>query len=201
MAPAPPGTRPATEVRAYHVRSTLLLLDEDDRTAAARVRARVGEAPLSAAEDASRLAWIPGLVDVELWRAIDAEFGRGGLMRLARRVGVRHVRAGHLTGLLEGVVQLFGLSPPALLRWVPRGLSEVHRGVGEFRIAELSDRTGRLVLQGMHPCLVGEPWLAAVAGSLEFALEVCGLDGQAELEESGPERAVFTLRWRPRGAP
>ncbi len=201
MPSAPAGPRPDTEVRAYHVRATLQLLEESEPAAAARARARLGAATLLSLDETSRLGWIPGLVDVELWRAVDAELGRHGLLRLARRVGVRHVRAGHLSGLLEGVVQLFGLSPPAILRWVPRGLSEVHRGVGVFRVLELSDQTARLALDDLHPCLVGEPWLAAVAGSLELALEVCALDGDSGLEEAGPGRAVFTLRWRPRAAP
>jgi hypothetical protein len=195
--PAPPA-RPATEVRAYHVRASLQLLGEADEAALARVRDRLGAGALALVDGASRLAWIPGAIDVALWRAIAAELGADGVRRLSRALGVRHVRSGQLSGLLQGVVQLFGLTPTAIVRWVPRGFAEIHRGAGELRVEEAGEGLARLALTGLHPSLAGEPWLAAVAGSFELALEVCALDGEAVLEQDGPDRAVIVLRWRPR---
>lgn len=194
------ASRPATEVRAYHVRGTLQILAESDAELAARVRARVGAEALAAVERAGRLAWIPGLVDVALWRAIHDEAGDDGVVRTARTVGVRHVHTGHLAGLMQGVVQLFGLTPAGIVRWIPRGFAEVHRGVGELRVAEVHEGAARLVLEDLHPCLAGEPWLLAVAASFELAFEVSGHDGESALEAAGPERAVIALRWRPRAA-
>jgi hypothetical protein len=180
------------------VRTTLLVLGERDPAALARVKARVGAEALATVEGASRLGWIPGIIDVALWRAVDAELGPDGLRQLARALGVRLVRSGQLSGLLQGIIQLFGLTPAAIMRWVPRAVAEVHRGVGEVRMEELGEGFARLALVDLHPCLAGEPWLAALAGSLELALEVSGMDGEAALESSGPDRAVMVLRWRPR---
>lgn len=200
MSTVGPTSRPATEVRAYHVRDVLRILAEGDREREARIRARLGAEALATLETAHRLAWIPGLIDVALWRAIHDETGDDGVRRTARTVGVRHVQTGHLSGLLQGVVQLFGLTPAGIVRWIPRGFAEVHRGVGELRIAEVHEGLARLVLEDLHPSLAGEPWLLAVAGSFELALEVSGHDGEAALESAGPERAVISLRWRQRAA-
>ncbi len=200
MSAASATDRPATEVRAYHVRTALQILAEADPALHARVRHRLGPEALALVEDSARLAWIPGLVDVTFWRALHDAQGGAGVVRVARALGVRHVHTGQLSRLLQGVVQLFGLTPSGLVRWIPRGFSDVHRGVGELRVAELSEGSARLVLDDLHPCLAGEPWLLAVAGSFELALEVCGMDGEGSLEESGPGRAAFRLDWRPRGA-
>jgi len=190
--------RPDTEVRAYHVRTTLQLLGEVDPSAPARVRGHLASEALAAIDDASRLTWLPGAIDIALWRAADLELGTAGAARLARAVGLRHVRSGQLSGLLQGVVQLFGLTPAALVRWMPRGLAEVHRGVGTLRVDDLSEGAARLVLEELHPALTDEPWLTAVARSLEFPLDLCALDGEATLERAGPEQAVILLRWRRR---
>jgi hypothetical protein len=198
MPAGPASQRPATEVRAYHVRASLQLLGETDPAALERVRARLGAERLAAVDGSSRLAWIPGEIDVALWRAVDAELGTSGVARLARALGVRHVRSGQLAGLLQGVVQLFGLSPAAIVRWIPRGFAEVHRGVGELKVEEVGEGAARLVLASLHPSLAGEPWLTAVAGSFELTLEVCALDGECVVEHAGPGRAVVALRWRPR---
>lgn len=195
-----PSHRPATEVRAYHVRGILRVLGEADPELEARVRARLGADAQAVVERADRLAWIPGVIDVALWRAIHAEAGDAGVARTARTVGVRQVHTGHLAGLMQGVVQLFGLTPAGIVRWIPRGFAEVHRGVGELRVAEVHEGLARLILEDLHPCLAGEPWLRAVAASFELALEVSGHDGEAALEVAGPERAVISLRWRPRAA-
>lgn len=197
MPPAAPG-RPPTEVRASHVRSTLEVLLDTDAAASARVRARLDPAALAEAEQASRLAWIPGALDIALWRAIEAEVGALGLKRIARAVGVRLVRGGPLSSLLQGVVQLFGLTPASIARWIPRGYADVHRGTGALGVEEVTEGTARFVLADLHPDLTGEPWLTAVACSFELALEVCGLDGAATVEQAGPGRAVMALRWRPR---
>jgi hypothetical protein len=195
------GDRAPTEVRAYHVRTTLQLLAEVDAAALARVQGRLGAAVLEDMEAASRLAWLPGAHDIALWRAIDTELGQVGLARLARAVGLRHVRSGHLSGLLQGVVQLFGLTPAAIVRWIPRGFGEVHRGVGTMRVEEVLDTSARLVIDDLHPALAGQPWLDAVARSFEFPLDVCALDGECVVVHAGPDRAVLALRWRPRTPP
>ena len=192
------GPRPATEVRAYHVRATLLLLGVEDPAALARVQARLEPAALAAIDATSRQAWLPGAIDVALWRAIEAELGPSGLARLARAVGLRHVRSGPLAGLLQGVVQLFGLTPAAIARWIPRGFAEVHRGVGTLRLEEVGEGRARFVLDDLHPDLNGQPWLDAVAHSLELALEVCDLAGEGTVERAGPGQAVIALRWHPR---
>jgi hypothetical protein len=200
MPASPASERPATEVRAYHVRASLQLLGEADPAALERVRTRLGAERLAAVDGTSRLAWIPGEVDVALWRAIDAELGAAGLVRLARALGVRHVRSGQLSGLLQGVIQLFGLTPAAIVRWIPRGFAEVHRGVGELKVEEVGEDAARLVLADLHPSLAGEPWLTAVAGSFELTLEICALDGGCVVEHAGPGRAVIALRWRSRAS-
>lgn len=198
MLPGPASERPATEVRAYHVRAALQLLGEAEPAALERVRTRLGVERLAAVEGTSRVAWIPGEIDVALWRAIDAELGAAGVVRLARALGARHVRSGPLSGLLQGVVQLFGLTPAAMVRWIPRGFAEIHRGVGDLKVEEVGEGAARLALTDLHPSLAGEPWLTAVAGSFELTLEVCALDGEGVVEHAGPGRAVIALRWRSR---
>jgi hypothetical protein len=192
------GQRPSTEVRAYHLRTTLQLLGDADAAVLARVRGRLDAATLAGLDSASRLAWIPGAHDLALWRAIDVELGQAGLARLARALGLRHVRSGQLSGLLQGVIQLFGMTPAAIVRWIPRGYAEIHRGTGTLRVDEVTDGAARLVLDDLHPALAGEPWLDAVARSFECTLDVCALDGECVVVQPGPEQAVLALHWRPR---
>ncbi len=81
MSAASATDRPATEVRAYHVRTALQILAEADPALHARVRHRLGPEALALVEDSARLAWIPGLVDVTFWRALHDAQGGAGVVR------------------------------------------------------------------------------------------------------------------------
>jgi hypothetical protein len=194
--PASGAGRPPPRVRAYHVRSTLQFLAARHAEQVSAVLGLMSASALAEVAATSRTAWLPTSIDVALWRALRAVLGPRDAARLACAITLEHLESGTLSGLLQAVVRLFGVSAGAMLKWAPKGFHELHQGAGTMRLDSVSLVEGRLVIDDLHPDVADEAWLGAVAGALESLLEICKLEGESRVEELAPGRAVIALTWR-----
>ena len=107
----------APRILAGFVQSTLEAVETLGPDAAERVRARMRPESLEAMRQASRIAWIPLLLDVELTNAIFAQVGAQRGRAFMRDNLRRSFDLPVLRGLLDTAMRLLGRDPERLLRW------------------------------------------------------------------------------------
>lgn len=185
------------EIAALHTRTTLEALAALVPGADARVRSRLGPEVRQALEAATRLDYLPALVDLEVATAIHAELGAERLRRVARESLRRGLTGSLLGALAQSAIALFGRTPPGLLRFGARAYARVCRDCGELKVAATSDGLVELALTDFPDGLQVPLYLEAMAGAFEALLDVCEVDGRARVE---PRRAGarFFLEWRAR---
>ena len=183
------------EIAAAHTRTTLEVLGELSPGADARVRARLHPEAREALDGATRSDFLPARVDLEVAITIHAELGVEAARRVARETLRRGLTGALLGGLVRSAATLFGLTPPALLRWAGRGYGRVCRDCGELAVTDSAEGLVRLSLTGLPVELEAPSYLESMAGALEGFLDVCQVDGRAEVEPR-PGGAAFQLRWR-----
>jgi hypothetical protein len=185
------------EIAALHTRTTLEVLGSLLPGAAEQVRARLQPEVRQALDGATRLDYLPALVDLEVATAIHAVAGADALRRVARETLRRSLTGSLLGALTQSATALFGLTPPGLLRFGARGYARVCRDCGELKVAATSDGLVELALTGLPDGLQVPLYLDAMAGGFEALLDVCEVDGRVRVE-ARPAGARFLLEWRAR---
>jgi hypothetical protein len=188
------------EIAVGHTRTALEVLAERSPGAGARVRARLRPESREALDAASRVDFLPAMVDLDVTVAIHAEVGPEAARQVAREA-LRRTLTGTLLGsLVRSAAALFGLTPPGLLRWSARGYGRVCRDCGELAMTSAAEGLVRLTLSGLPADLEAPSYLDSMAGALEAFLDVCRVEGSVRVEPR-PGGAAFELRWRPAGSP
>lgn len=143
-----------------------------------------------------QITWMPAVAFQYLFRAMWAELGPAEF----RRVSQMSVMTGPMKvmrPIIEGTLRLFGASPAAFFRRMPKIMAAQLKGI-EFEFIELEDR--HAVLEVRYPYLHDVPipafvyWEAIVANTFE----ICGCKGSASTGAvSGPNRncARIVLDW------
>jgi hypothetical protein len=178
-------------VLAGFVQSTLDALAGLGPGAAARVRARMAPASLAAVAEASRIAWVPLALDIELTNWLYAEVG----MERGRAFMRDNLRKSFdlpiLRGLLDTALRLLGRDPERVLRWAPKVWGHLFRGAGSLRFEEAGACAARLVLADLpDEVLRGSEWLDGTAGAAAAVFDILRVDGEVRLE--GPDRSART---------
>jgi hypothetical protein len=190
---------PAPRVLAGFVQSTLEAVDALGPELAGRVRARMQPESLAALRDASRIAWVPLALDVELTDCLYAEVGpeRG---RAFMRDNLRSAFDGPiLRGLLDAALRLLGRSPERVLRWAPKVWSHLFRDAGGLHYVAVGANAARLELTELaDEVMRSEPWLDGSCGAVGAVFDILSVDGAVTLD--GPHRAsrtaAFVVGWK-----
>ncbi len=168
-----------------------------------RLRAALAESPLDQVLDASRSAWIPVEIDMDVTEAITAVLGPDRCTEFWRKSLVETMRSPILGPMVDGVVAVFGLAPESLLRWTPRAWSAVYRNCGTMTVLERGIREGRIGFDDITPALLRSgAFIEALRASFEAVFTLCRVHGEVQVEslDVASRSAVYAFSWtaRPR---
>lgn len=189
-------------ILAGFVQGTLAAVSAQDADLGARVRERLLPATRQALERASRIAWVPIELDVEVTHAIYAELGPARARELFRRNLSGALDSAVLRSLAQGALRLFGASPERLFSWAPKVYSQLYRDSGEMRFALDEPGSARLELSALPPCVArSRSYLDGVAASIVAGFDYMGTKGEVRIErhDVAALRATFRLEWDAEG--
>ncbi len=189
-------------ILAGFVQGTLAAVSAQSPELAERVRARLEPATREALGRASRIAWVPIELDVDVTHAIYAELGPQRARELFRTNLSGALDAPVLRSLAHGALRLFGASPARLFGWAPKVYSQLYRDAGEMRFALDEPGSARLELSGLPPAVAkSRSYLDGVAASIGAGFDFMGVKGEVRIErhDVAGQRAAFRLEWDEEG--
>lgn len=162
--------------------------------------ARLPSELLREVDQASGLDWLPVEHDVVMARILYEAMGADEADRYYRDQGLASLQGPLLETMLRIATEVLGLDPARLVRWVPKGLLMLYRGVGTWSVGELGSSRDRIRLDasGLPAVCVEDPaWLRAVSHALSALLVVAERSGRVELlpRDRASRDASFEFSW------
>jgi hypothetical protein len=188
-------------VRAAFTQAALHAVLAAEPEVSARVRAALPAATLERVLDAGRGEWLPVAVDMDVTEAIAAVLGPERGAEFWRKSLLLTLDSPLLKPIVDGAIEIFGLAPEALLRWVPRGWSAVYRNCGNMTVLERGLRSGRVGFDDITPALLrSDVFIEALRASFEALFTVCHVYGEAKVDslDRATRSAIYALTWTPR---
>ena len=186
-------------MRASIIQGNVRDLERLPKELADRVRARIQPGVLADVQRAGRLAWLPLDHDIEISEAVYREADAETLRHWAR-VSLRTSLDGPLLRpLMAAGRRLFGVSPAARLRVLPKRWEAAYRGVGSLTYEGVSSTEARLLLKDLPPVLFERnAYLESITGSFEAVFDVCEVEGSVVLEDCNARNASarYLAKWR-----
>lgn len=165
--------------------------------AEARLVARLGPEKIARFESCGRLSWVPLEEDLALSNAVEAVLGEGVDYERSRRSTAENMSSPLMRSFLEGARRLFGLDPASALKLVKSGWVTVFkdcgqaahdpRGPGES-VVRITDAPDAMVL--------APSYVRALAGAMHGLLDVCEVEGIAEVVQASIKTHVVEIRLR-----
>ena len=183
-------------MRASHIHTNLAELSTFGPELAAQMRARISAETLATVGDASTVAWLPVEHDIEISRAVRDVVGVAGLRKWSLDAMARSAQGPLLRPLLDGTCKLFGVTPHALFRMLPRGYGLVYRDCGENTYEPTGDRSGVVTMTGVPPMFFADDYLEGTAGAFQAFAQIVQWQGSVHLKLVPKEQqAIFEASW------
>lgn len=189
-------------ILAGFVQGTLAAVCALDAGLGERVASRLAPETRERVAHASRIAWLPLSVDVELTDAIYAELGASRAREIFRTNLTGALDAPVLRSLAQGALRLFGASPERVYAWAPRVYSQLYRDAGVMRFAHDAPGSARLELEALPACVAeSASYLDGIAAAIAGGFDFMGEKGEVRIELHAPaaRRATFRLEWEADG--
>lgn len=184
-------------MRASHIHSNLLELDTFGPELAARMKRRISAETLAAVGDASTVAWLPVEHDIEISRAVRDVVGIAGLRSWSLEAMARSAQGPLIRPLVDGASTLFGVTPHALYRMLPRGYGLVYRHCGENAYVQTGEASGVVTQTGVPALLFEHDYLEGTAGAFMAFPRIFHYEGAAVLRLSpSTGTATFDVSWK-----
>jgi hypothetical protein len=181
-------------VRGHFLRSAVAALDA--LALDARRPAEVTDL-LPALRKARGLSWLPIAQLLPLVEAAEAELGSGGARALVLDSMRRAMGAALWRRVIMAALRAFGLSLPAMARWVPGLYALVFRDTGTMHVPDCDASQARIEFNAVPaPCFASPSYLTALGHALEFYFELSGRTGRVELLASDPGAGKLTYSIR-----
>ncbi len=168
------------------------MLEQEPEAMAAVCDALDGDA-LEAIRAASRLAWVDAApfdrlkqvhLDtvgetryVQFWRVYMTSVGENPLFK----------------ALFEGGRRIFGASPAALVKWMPRGWAVSTRACGSFDV-DASDRSATITIGDVPSCGRLRSTGLSSKGTILGLWDLTGTEGTVDMDDARMSDGAFTLR-------
>ena len=187
---------------SYKARYVQNVLEQLERTVPApkhrAILARADPQFLARVLAATPVENVEGKPLVELFQSMRTELGDDGYVAWWRDFTLHLVRIPLLTGLLQGVVRVIGLTPHAVFKNLPRARGSLVRHGGTMSYERVDDVAARLTLTG-YPRAVMESGVAGItmSGLYEGLLSFSNATGRASIEDEDVDvgRLVHVVRW------
>lgn len=154
---------------------------------AAKVRDRLRPQTRETMDNATRGAWMPVDVDLDLTAVMWDVLGEQGVRRVCGRSVVDSLNGPLLGPLAQGTLRLFGVSPRHFYRMVPRGWSQVYRNAGHVEYFGGEGDCLQLHYSDLPDCFFTRGYLEGIAGGLEGLLLFQRVPGRVLLSQRDRE--------------
>ena len=187
------GMQRAPEMRASHLQSNVqslgMLGPEHERA----IREEVADV-VRAVESASRVAWLPLELDIQLTAAVERACGRERMKRWARDAIERSAETWLLRPVVVGLSAL-GLTPPGALKRLQTGWSLMYRTCAAVHYEHADEHGITLVHTDAPDAMIGDlTYLEGIAGAFEGIAEVGGATHVRSTVEIERDRCVVFYR-------
>ncbi len=188
-------------VRARHMKNIVEALEALPQPRQDALMRALDAADLRAVREASATEWLDVGINVRMSEAIWRGSERPASERFFRDLMLRDFQSSYLKSLVASAIQLFGPSPGAFVKWVPRGWGTMFRDCGEVEARDVTQERARLVYTHLAPALVGSSvWLETVCASMSALFQIGNAVGDVLVEEQNvaARRAALLFRWQAR---
>lgn len=184
-------------VRSSQLKEDVLALASLGEDVRAGVMRRLSPETLRQIADASRVEWLPHHLLLELVHAIREVAGEEALRGWGFATVKGTMQATLYRPFLEGLVAVFGLSPTAAWKVLPRAYAAAFKDCGEIRLLESGPGAARMVLADLPLEAKDRDWLLTVAGAFELVFDFCKVKGRVELQMANPSADPhFYATWK-----
>lgn len=185
------------QIRAAFCRSELGSLDAVDADLGQRVREVMNPDALMRIQTASRLAWLPVELDVELTRALFAVAGPVRAQKVLRDSMVAEFDGPMLRPLRAAAAALFGNTVKDASAWAPRVWSVIFRDAGELAVVDAGTNAVDFVLRDLPRVVLESPnYLLGFSAVFEAVFVIHGAKGSMFLTDPDPRTGEVRLKAR-----
>ncbi|HEY8039941.1 MAG TPA: hypothetical protein VIF15_09120 [Polyangiaceae bacterium] len=191
-----PGAEPV--VRARHLQQWLENVTREEDPGRARFFASLPAEVRSTIEGASRVAWLPVALHVQLADVLRDAFGPARAHDYYRRAFAASLAHPPFDALVRTGARLLGLTPGSFLRWAPRGYETSFRNCGTLSTEALGPSRGHLVYRSLPGvCTASDAWLDSFQSTVYGVFDVLHIQGVVRLDKSrrGEGSVEIELEW------
>jgi hypothetical protein len=166
-----------------------------------RFRAEVGAAALDTVREATPLAWLPLLMNIEFSERVSEVLGRERAASFFRNMVLREYKTSLFKAFIAGVTRAMNVTPAVFVKLAPKGWALVYQECGVLTPLEPAHGNARLSIADLPLiCVKDEVWLESVRNSFYTAFDLSNVQGEIEWDELNltARRAVFRFVWDPR---
>jgi hypothetical protein len=181
---------------AQHVQEIVLSLPSEQITG---IQHRMGSVWDEIA-NAPKVAWLGAKTYDTLSDSVRAQLGDAGTVELYRKVGRKLLANPHFQSFVETALKIFGVSPHAVLKIVPRGRSSVVKHSGTLVYEKVDARCARLRLTDFPPSTFSKgATVLLLSGAFLGVLDATNAGEGAKVETTDVDFqrgcATFILSW------
>lgn len=174
------------------------MIAKEEEPYRSRFLARVTGEMREQIQGASRVAWLPLSVHVELSEIQLETFGVARAHDYYRRAFADSLKGPVLGPLVLTAARLLGLSPASFVRWASRAHEAGFKNAGAVVGEVLGPCHARLEYSRLPGiCTASDAWLASTQGSAYGAYDVLGVEGVVRLDtrDRANGRMLVELEW------
>jgi hypothetical protein len=181
-------------VRANLIMTAMEAIDSLDPDEARRVRELLPRQTLREIESATRMDWLPFEFDIQILEATLHVLGPERFRELRHRTTINSAHSPFLSSVLAGALHLFGASPLAAFRLVPRVYTMITKDAGIVRAEDIDAKRLRLAYENVPAVMMASSaWRTTVALDTEAVFELVRARGTVVVDAWEPERGRLAL--------
>lgn len=170
---------------------------ELDTGARDEILARIGPDDLRVIAEAAPLAWLPVGINVRATEIVWTALGAGAREAFFLRLGMEDFESPLLKGVVATALRIFGVEPGSLLKFAPRGWSQVFRDDTTVTAASVSKGVATLTYSGLPRELAeSRMWIHSVAASMSAMFAVTNTKGTVSAQKVDVASGSMTLVFR-----
>lgn len=149
---------------------------------------------------APKVSWLNQATYNMLSESVRAQLGDEGTIALYRKVGKKVLSNPHFQAFFETALKIFGVSPHAVLKIIPRGRDSLVKHSGTLGYQKIDERQAKLKLTGFPVSTFSKgTTVLLLSGSFLGLLDAVNVGDSAKIEVQDVDlltgSATFILSW------